>query len=68
MLGLAYFLATGGHLDAKNWTLCSGSRYRDGYVPSVCWNLDDAKVVVHWYSADDRDDYLRARSVVSLSS
>ena len=68
LLGLAYFLATGGHLDAKNWTLCSGSRFQVGFVPSVFWNLDSAKVEVSWYRADSRYDLLRSRSVVSLSS
>ncbi len=38
LLELWYHWRTGGgHLDLLNWTLCSGSRNRDGSVPYVGW-------------------------------
>ena len=68
LLELVYFLTTENHLDVKNWTLCSGSRSQDGNVPFVLWHLGNAKVGVSWCNAGSRDDNLRTRSVVSLSS
>lgn len=66
LMGLAYFLVTGKHLDVKNWTLCSGSRGSSDFVPDVGWDSYSRKVFVVWYDSGDRDDGLRARSVVSL--
>ncbi len=68
LLELAYFLATGKHLDVKNVTLCSGSRNRHGGVPSVYWIADNRKVYVYWYDSDDRSAHFRSRSVVSCQS
>lgn len=65
LLGAGYHIATDQHLDVKTWTLCAGSRYRDGGVPFVRWDSDDRRVVVGWYSSAYRFDYLRPRSVVS---
>ena len=67
LLELGYFLAAGGHLDINNWTLCSGSRYSGGHVPSVRWDSDYRRVRVYWYSPGLADGYLRSRSAVSLS-
>lgn len=61
---LVYFSETGNHLDVKNITLCSGSRYSDGGVPCAGW--DDGKFGVDWDDADFRDDGLRPREVVTL--
>ena len=60
---LKFFKETGDHLDKVNWTLCPGSRDFDGDVPRAFWCGD--KFLVFWRCADDRDDYLRSRSVVS---
>lgn len=57
-----FFKETGCHLDTKTWTLCSGSRYRDGSVPGVHWSGDGLAVV--WYSPDVSRGPLRAREVV----
>lgn len=40
LLELKVFSETGKHLDHRNWTLCSGSRYSGGCVPGVRWNDD----------------------------
>ena len=53
------------HLDVKNITLCSGSRYSDGDVPGVDWDDDSGKLGVYRYSPGDAIDYLRSREVVS---
>jgi hypothetical protein len=62
-LGLVYFLVTGRHLDERTWTLCTGSRCSDGFVPGVRW-VDGFRV--DWFHPDVSHDCLRARSVVSL--
>lgn len=62
---LKYFRETGKHLDIDNVTLCSGSRYDDGDVPSVSFSRDDRKVYVHWAPPDGRDGRLRSRKTVS---
>ncbi len=63
LLELAYWLTTTKHLDIKNITLCSGSRYSDGSVPSVGWGSDYREVCVDWYSPDSRGGRIRARTV-----
>ena len=65
LLEVAYFMATGKHLDEKNVTLCSGSRSSDGGVPGVDWNSGNREVYVGWYFSDYSDSNLRARAVVS---
>lgn len=52
-------------LDIQNITLCSGSRYQDGFVPSVRWRRHDGEVFVGYYSSGDSRSYLRSRQVVS---
>lgn len=66
LLELGYFLATGNHLDVENATLCSGSRYLGGVVPSVGWRADDRGLYVGWDHHGSRDSELRARAAVSL--
>ena len=66
LLEMAFFLATGNHLDVENVTLCSGSRGRLGYVPGVDFDSGGGKVSVGWYDPGSRDGGLRARSAVSL--
>ena len=64
LLEIEYFKKTGKHLDVENWTLCSGSRYQDGYVPSAYWDGDEFGV--DWYGSDGRFACGRARSAVFL--
>ena len=63
LLELKYFLETGKHLDIQNWTLCSGSRRDDGYVPDVYWR--DSQLEVTWCSPGFACDFLRSREVVT---
>jgi hypothetical protein len=65
LLELQYFNKTGGHLGVENWTLCSGSRYSDGSVPSVRWDSSYDLLYVDWSAPDVSNDYLRSRAVVS---
>jgi len=61
---LAYFTETGKHLDVENATLCTGSRYSDGSVPSVYWGAGRREVCVHWYYPGYRRPDLRSRAAV----
>jgi len=63
LMELKYFKETGNHLDIKSWTLCSGSRYSNGEVPSVHWHSDG--LGVGWYHPDNADGGLRSRRAVS---
>lgn len=63
---LKYFKETGKHLDIKNWTLCLGSRYSDGFVPSAFWSGDCGEMSVGGcHSGDAGGGYGRAREAVS---
>lgn len=62
---LEYFKKEGKHLDVDNWTLCAGSRDRDGDVPRVYWSSDYRNVRVDWCDPDYSDGGLRSRSAVS---
>lgn len=55
------------HLDIYHGTLCSGSRYLDGFVPDVNFSSND-KVDVSMCNPDydDDDELLRSRSAVSI--
>ena len=66
MLEGCYHWKTGGHLDIKNVTLCAGSRYSDGGVPSAYWLGFDSKFCVSRCGAGFRGGSIRAREVVSL--
>jgi len=66
VLELKYFSETGKHLDIENWTLCSGSRSADGYVPSAHWNPTYGKFKVHWTRHGLRSAFLRFRVAVTL--
>ncbi|MDD2753587.1 MAG: hypothetical protein PHT44_03190 [Candidatus Portnoybacteria bacterium] len=58
-----FFKETGKHLDIINWTLCTGSRYGDGHVPSADWG--GAGFGVGWNGPGDASDNLRSRQAVS---
>mgnify|MGYP001568274236 CR=1 FL=1 len=64
LLELKYFRETGKHLDIKNVTLCSGSRYAGGNVPNAYWY--DCKFEVSWDYRDCRYPFLRSRAVSLL--
>ena len=65
ILEARYFQETGKHLDVSNWTLCSGSRDSDGYVPDAYWHGLCRKFNVHWAIPADAFGRLRSRQVVS---
>lgn len=50
--GVVYFSETKKHLDQEGWTLCTGSRNFDDYVPCVYWNLAMQEVCVCLCRAD----------------
>jgi hypothetical protein len=58
---LKFFTETGGHLDMKNVTLCTGSRDPSGVVPGVCWR--DGEMSIIWSLPYYRSDTLRSRQV-----
>lgn len=60
LLEADYFFEKGEHLDIVNVTLCSGSRYRYGFVPSARWS-DEFNV--SWCNASLRNPFLRSRRV-----
>ena len=63
--GYGYWVTAKEHLDVKSITLCSGSRYSDGGVPSVDCGPGSRGVYVVYCNPDDAYDVLRSRSVVS---
>jgi len=64
LLELFYYWKTRKHLDIQNWTLCSGSRFGDGYVPSVDWVSLYDTLHVRWVNPDRAYGSLRSREVV----
>lgn len=66
LLELKYFSETKKHLDVRNWTLCSGSRYAGGSVPSVFWRSGERRLGVYWDDVDARGGGLRSRVAVTL--
>lgn len=60
IMELEYFKKTGQHLDIRNITLCSGSRWSDGNVPDANWG-GSGRFYVGRYHADDRNGSIRAR-------
>lgn len=60
------FEETGQHLDEKSWTICGGSRYEDGLVPSVDGDSDFQTVGVNWCDVRSRNSRGAVRSAVSL--
>ena len=62
---LKYFDETGKHLDLKNYTLCSGSRFHDGDVPGVYWSSGASRLRVYWCIPSGSAGALRSRQAVS---
>lgn len=56
---VAYYLETGEHLGV---TLCSGSLFREGGIPNVCWAM--GKLRVGSTTPDDARENLAARQVI----
>jgi hypothetical protein len=64
LMELKYFKETGNHLDTKNWTFCTGSRYSSGRVPTVGWDAYGRGLEVFWYGPRFSDSRLRSRRAV----
>ncbi len=64
LLGAGYFWTTGQHLDVKNITLSTSSRFLIGDVPSVHFSSDYGRVYVYGCNPGGRNDGLRSRSAV----
>ena len=65
LYGLKFFKETGRHLDINNITLCTGSRYRGGAVPSVDFREFSGEAGVDWDRPGFASGILRSREVVS---
>ncbi len=61
--GLKYWDEKGKHLDINGITLCTGSRYSDGYVPRVYFNSGD-EVRVSWDNPDHAYGHIGLRETV----
>lgn len=62
LLGFGFFAETGGHLDPKTTTLCTGSRYGKE-VPYVSL-FEGAEVSCYYTSAIEHSERMRSRTVV----
>lgn len=65
VLGTGYLFEKMSHMDRENVTLCSGSGFWVGGVPSVSWFTVNFKVYVRWCSVSCSSLGLRTRAVVS---
>lgn len=63
LMELEYFGRTSQHLDIRNVTLCTGSRYSDGSVPKALWSV--GRFFVPRYDPYDHSPSLRSRVAVS---
>jgi hypothetical protein len=61
---LKFFNETSWHLDPDTFTLCAGSRYTDGYVPTVRYRVTAVGLGIHWYKTEDRFAAVRARIAI----
>ena len=52
-------------LDRKTITLCAGSRFSVGCVPSVCWVGHYGEMCVYWFKSGGASGRLRSRAAVS---
>ena len=57
--------SNGKHLDVRNWTLCSASRYSGGSVPGVHWGGSYGELRVRRCDPGDSDPSVRSREAVS---
>ena len=63
LLEVTYFTETQQHLDVDvTATLCTGSRYPDGFVPTVRW--DRTRLTTFWCHSDQAMPHVRAREVL----
>ena len=58
---LLYFLKTKKHLDSKHITVCAGSKYPNGTIPTAMFGTKGLKI--HWCNPNERNPRLRTRTV-----
>ena len=63
LLGFAYVLTTGEHLDIQSQTLCSASRDVNGEVPCVGWWRE---IFIYPQKPDEPDSTTCSRSIISI--
>jgi hypothetical protein len=61
---LKYYTETSGHLDPDTFTLCTGSLYNDGYVPTVRYRVTCVGLGIHWHDPQHRFTGMRARRAI----
>ena len=59
---LKHFIETGMLLDARDITMCAGSRYKDGRVPTAISHHGELKI--HWCAPHEKNPRLRARQIL----
>ncbi|HEY9480734.1 MAG TPA: hypothetical protein VIR98_00705 [Candidatus Paceibacterota bacterium] len=64
--GHQFFFETQQYLDVNDWTICSGSRYSGGGVPSVRWDDAGREVQVGWDGVGGRGPSSGPRAAVTL--
>jgi hypothetical protein len=65
ILEIKHYEETKQHLDIKRVTLCTGSRYADGYVPCVYWSSDYSELLVSWHYLGYCNPWFGLRRAVS---
>ncbi len=60
---LKYFTETGKLMDVKDITMCAGSRYKDGRVPTAISHKGELKI--HWCSPHEKNQRMRSREVLA---
>jgi hypothetical protein len=61
---LKYYTETNGHLDPDTFTLCSGSSYNDGFIPTVRYRVTCVGLGIHWHEKQNRFAGMRTRRAV----
>ncbi len=65
LLGFGFHISTGRFLDSKSATLCSGSRYLGGGVPTMSWNQKTQAICIGMCAPGGKGPGLRPRAVIS---
>ncbi len=67
LLGYAYFLTTGKHLDLLNETVCLGSRGFDDSAPSVYYrDYSHRGVCIRWHNSHYNNTDIFTRKIITL--
>ncbi len=61
-----FFKETGRHLDLTHTTLCSGSRFIDGSIPTIYWNGNAGGMYVGAHMTSESDSRISPRRVIAI--